>query len=450
MLTYTLFVSAALLILTLIINQFTGVLFENLVKDSIAARSADMVRSIAEQYDPHSGGFDLITLEAMGMHFVHEGYVTSVTDTIGNTIWDARSMDMQHCVSVLNQISLRMEQYRRLNGSLQYKTYPLDHQGKTIGTINIESYGPFFYSEGEERFLSSLNWLLLIAGLVFALLSALISLVLAAAIARPIIKASEAANLITGGNRAIRVSDTYKTRELHALSRSINELAAELAEWERRQKQLTADVAHELRTPLTCLQGTIEAFLDGVWEPTTERLGACYEEIIRLSKLVQDLSLLTTLEWEDISLNKTDFDLANLLNSVAAQFSSAARDKGVALIMNLAPAYIHADYDRVKQVFINLVSNALRYTDTGGITISATPVPAGVEVTVADTGIGIDETELPHIFERFYRSDKSRNRGTGGAGIGLTIATAIVSAHEGRLSVESEVGRGSVFRVLLH
>jgi signal transduction histidine kinase len=448
-LTYALFVSIALLVLTLIINRFAGVLFDDLVKDTITRRSEDMALSVAEQYSPHAGGFDLITLEAMGMHFVHEGYVTSVTDAAGNLVWDARSMDMQHCIAALSEISLRMEQYHRLNGSLQYKTYPLDYQGKMIGALNIESYGPFFYSEGEERFLASLNRLLLIAGLALTGLSVLLSLILAAAIAGPILKANEAANRIAGGDRAVRIPDAYKTRELRALSRSINALAAELAESERRQKQLTADVAHELRTPLTCIQGTIEAFLDGVWEPTTERLQGCYEEIIRLSNLTRDLSLLTTLEWDAISLNKTSFDLAKPLNSVAAQFSSAARDKDVALVMNLSPTHVYADYDRIKQVLINLVSNALRYTDAGSVTISAYPTSAGVELMVADTGIGIDASELPHLFERFYRSDKSRNRGTGGAGIGLTIAAAIVAAHGGSLSVESEAGRGSVFRVAL-
>jgi signal transduction histidine kinase len=447
--TYTLFVSVALLVLTLIINRFTGALFEELVKETITERSADMLRSVAEQYNPLTGGFDLITLEAMGMHFVHEGYVISVTDTTGDTLWDARSMDMQHCVAVLNEIALRMEAYHPLNGSLQDKTYPIDYAGNAIGALTIQSYGPFFYSEGEERFLTSLNRLLLIAGLVFAGLSAIISLILAAAIASPILKASEAANLIAAGNRAVRIPDAYHTRELHALSRSINELAEELTEAERRQKQLTADVAHELRTPLTCIQGTIEALLDGVWEPTTERLEGCYEEIIRLSKLVHDLSLLTNLEWKDITLSKTRFDLAKLLSGVAAPFAYAAREKGIALQLRLSPTYIRADYDRIKQVFINLLSNALRYTDSGSIVISIVAAPVGVTVTIADTGIGIDEAELPRIFERFYRSDKSRSRGTGGAGIGLTIAAAIVAAHSGRLSVESAVGHGSVFHVAL-
>ncbi|MDR2536287.1 MAG: two-component sensor histidine kinase [Treponema sp.] len=448
-LTYALFVSAALMVVTISINQCTGTLFESLVRETIKERGQEIVRSVADIYNPRINGFDVITMEAIGMHFVHEGYIITVESPEGETLWDARSMDMQHCVAVLNDITSRMEERHQIQGSLQYTAYPLLYQNTTIGTLTIESYGPFFYSEGESRFLSGVNRLLFIAGLVFTVLSVFISTFLAAAIAKPILKASEAAHCIAGGNRNIRVFDGYKTKELQELACSINTLAKELAEGERRQKQLTSDIAHELRTPLTCLQGNVEAMIDGIWEPTTERLMSCHEEITRLSRLVQDINLLTNLEWEHLTLHKTSFDLAKLLQLVGEQFQSPAYEKGLAIILRLTPSLIVADYDRLKQVFINLLANGIKYTDAGAVTITILPIPLGWEVGIADTGAGISERDLPHIFERFYRSDKSRNRGTGGAGIGLTIAQAIVTAHGGTISVTSEPGSGSVFRVAL-
>jgi signal transduction histidine kinase len=216
--------------------------------------------------------------------------------------------------------------------------------------------------------------------------------------------------------------------------------------------------------------------IDGVYKPDREHLESCHEEIIRLTNLVKDLHILTSLEWEagepsgeksrglpcgmSKNLHKTGFDLAKLVQAAAEQFAPAVREKGIALRLKLRESPVTADYDRLKQVFINLLSNAVKYTDRGSITITieeAAPAggafPAYWEVAIADTGIGIPETALPHVFERFYRTDKSRNRSTGGAGIGLAIAAAIVHAHGGKINAESgggEIGgTGSVFRVLI-
>jgi signal transduction histidine kinase len=463
-----LFISLALGILTLVINLFTGLIFNTHVKNNISERSEEIVRVIGEQYDPINRIFDTITVEAMGMYFVHEGYIVTVKDEWGDPVWDARSCNMEQCAEVINGITAHMEQNFGLNGGMQNRQYPVTYLEKTVGNVNIETYGPFFYSETEANFLTSINRLLFMAGILLTLLSILISIALSRAIARPILKAGEAARRIAkahfGGMKAersvIRIDDRYKTRELAELSRSINELAAELEEGERRQKQLSADIAHELRTPLTCLQGNIEAMLDGIYKPDREHLESCHEEIIRLSSLVQDLNILTGLEWENLTLNKTEFDLAKLLQVTAEQWRPAAREKGIELSVNLRGSPVIADYDRLKQVFINLLSNAVKYTDSGSITVTIErggdiPAVAGdnqadpcYTVSIADTGIGIPESDLPHIFERFYRSDKSRSRSTGGAGIGLTIAAAIIRAHGGKISAESKSGEpGSVFRV---
>ena len=179
------------------------------------------------------------------------------------------------------------------------------------------------------------------------------------------------------------------------------------------------------------------------------------------------MNTLTGLEWENIALHKTEFDLAKLLELTAEQWSPQAREKGIAINLKLRESpgtsvpLITADYDRLKQVFINLLSNAVKYTDRGGISISLEETAHGVFtpgkgseansrfcIYFSDTGIGIPKEDLPRIFERFYRSDKSRSRSTGGSGIGLAIAAAIVRAHGGTITAESGAA-GSVFRVCL-
>ncbi|GHU59600.1 sensor histidine kinase [Spirochaetia bacterium] len=466
-LTYVLFISLALVVLTIIINIFTGIVFTSLVKTNIADKSAEIVRAIEDQYNPMSRSFDTVTLEAMGMYFVHEGYIVTVEDEAGGLVWDARSCDMQECTMVLNDIADRMEgRFGFSGGALRKDQYPIQYPGRTVGTVSIETYGPFFYSETESAFLTSINRLLVMATIILTFASFVISIVLSRAIARPVNKSAEAARQIAqahsgaahsggaSGKPIIRIDDTYKTRELGELAFSINSLAAELEEAERRQKQLTSDIAHELRTPLTCLQGGIEAMIDGVYKPDREHLESCHEEIIRLAGLVENLKILTGLEWETITLNKTEFDLGSLLRITAEQFKAAAIEKGIEIKLDLMERVenrVHADYDRLKQVFINLLSNAVKYTDRGSVTVRvkrAADPGAEWEVSIADTGIGIPETDLPHVFERFYRSDKSRNRNTGGAGIGLTIAAAIVHAHGGAIRAESDE-TGSVFRVAL-
>jgi signal transduction histidine kinase len=474
-LTYALFISLALGLLTVIINVFTSFVFTALVKENIVEKSLEIVRAISDQYMPLGASFNAASIEAVGMYFVHDGYIVTVEDANGELVWDSRSCDMRECMAVIGDIAERMEGRFGVNGAMQKQRYPVLYSGRTVGNVSIETYGPFFYSEAESNFLTSINSLLIIATLILTLASIVISIILSRAIAMPVNKSAEAARQIarahscgmkaSGGPAAplaIRIDERYSTRELAELSRSINALAAELEEAERRQKQLTSDIAHELRTPLTLLQGGIEAMIDDVYKPDKARLESCHEEIIRLVRLIQDLNTLTNLEWETMTLNKTEFDLAQLLRVTVEQFKAAALEKGIEITLNLTESNENgtfamvADYDRLKQVFINLLSNAVKYTDEGGVSISA--VKAGGadttafwELAVTDTGIGIPESDLPRVFERFYRTDKSRNSSTGGAGIGLTIAAAIVHAHGGTISVESPGpdGRGSVFRVVL-
>jgi signal transduction histidine kinase len=456
-LTYVLFISLALVVLTFMVNQITLSIFTGLIKQNISKKSDDIVWIITQQYNPAGRDFDARTVEAIGMYFIHEGYILTIFDETGSLVWDARSHNMRECAEVLETIVARMEENFRVSGSFQKRQYPLRYANRLIGNISIETYGPFFYSEAEALFLSSVNRLFVMAGLVFVCLSVIISLWLSRTIARPILKAAEAARQIAAlhssgsGSRqdlAIRLQDNYRTKELAGLSRSINELAHELEEGERRQRRLISGVAHELRTPLTYVQGSIEAILDGVWQPDREHLTSCHEEIMRLTRLVEDLGALTNLEWEHITLNKTGFDLAELLRLTAEQFKAAANKKGITITLNLIPSPITADYDRLKQVFINLLSNAIKYTDQGSITIAIAPSSKHWRISITDTGIGIAPEDLPHIFERLYRADKSRNRNTGGAGIGLTIAAAIVSAHGGAIKAESGA-RGTAFHVEL-
>ena len=241
--------------------------------------------------------------------------------------------------------------------------------------------------------------------------------------------------------------------ELGALSQSINQLAEALEKTELRRLGLVADVAHELRTPLTTIEGYMEGLIDNVIRPEPEIFAMIQHEATRLKWMIEEMALLSRAEAGQLRVEPKPIALLEIIKQVAAQFQPQVASQELTLKLDLPSTLppVLADPDRVVQVLINLLANALQYTPAGGeVTVFARPLDFVVQVGVRDTGIGIAAEHLPHIFERFYRVDKSRARQTGGAGIGLTIARHLVYAHGGEIWVESEgSGQGTTFNFTL-
>jgi signal transduction histidine kinase len=240
---------------------------------------------------------------------------------------------------------------------------------------------------------------------------------------------------------------------LGQLAQAFNQMSAAVARANQLRRQMTADIAHDLRTPLSVISGYLEAIRDGELAPTPTRLEAIYAEAQQLNRLVADLRTLSLADAGELSLNRQPVSVPELLARVATAYTHQAGQRQVSLSVQVAgdlPA-INADPDRLVQVLGNLVSNALRYTLVGGqITLGAAQPQAGqVRLWVQDTGRGISAAELPHIFHRFYRTDKARQQTEGESGLGLAIAKAIVEAHGGTIAVESEPGQGTTFMILL-
>ena len=227
-------------------------------------------------------------------------------------------------------------------------------------------------------------------------------------------------------------------------------MAQTLGQKEKLRQRLTADVAHELRTPLTNIASHLEMICEGIWEPTPERLSGCYEEIQRISGLVDDMEKLHRIDSDRLILHKTVFPIRPLLEKAAAMFEREMADKEIAATINCADISISADRDRIAQAVTDLLSNAVKYIENGGkIDITADADDEAFRLTVSDTDIGISPNDLPHVFERFYRADRSRNRSTGGSGVGLAVVKAIIEAHGGAVSARSEYGKGSEFTFTL-
>jgi two-component system, OmpR family, sensor histidine kinase BaeS len=252
------------------------------------------------------------------------------------------------------------------------------------------------------------------------------------------------------GNLKARSSEKTNINEINQLTEAINNLGDSLQQQETLRKRLTADMAHELRTPLATLQSHMEAMLDGIWELDSQRLKVCYDEIMRVNRMVKDLEKLAKYESEKLNLDKTKFDLVDLVQQIVLNFEPEFVNKGVRNIFSGENEMVEADRDKISQVIINLIENSLKFTPAGGwVEISIDGDNESVEVSIKDSGIGIPEEDLPYIFERFYRADRSRHRISGGSGIGLAIVRAIIEAHHGTVEVKSEVGKGTEFVVVL-
>ncbi len=341
---------------------------------------------------------------------------------------------------------------------------PINWQGQTVGYLLMHMPGHGAMMAPQQHFLDQINQILLQAGLIAAGLSALLGLLIARGLTTPLDRLATAARRIAHGDLEQRVAVGGST-ELAALGESFNAMAANLQQAEQARRTMVADIAHELRTPLSVIQGNLQAILDGVYPLERDEIAVIHAETILLSRLVSDLRDLAQIEAGQLSLTLQSVALGPLLEQVQAAFGEQAAAKQITLqtwVPKDLPV-LCADTERVQQILRNLISNALRHTPAGGtIRVQATQMPPdfrpigvihsakpgllpAVVVSVCDSGSGIIESDLPHVFERFWRADPSRSRERGGSGLGLAIAAQLVEAQGGQIGVASTPGQGSHF-----
>jgi len=272
---------------------------------------------------------------------------------------------------------------------------------------------------------------------------------------------AEAAHHIAAGELGTRVEISGKD-EMTQLARAFNDMSQRLQETEQKQRELDimrrdliAWIGHDLRTPLTSIRAILEALADGVVdEPEMEQryLETAQRDIRSLSHLIDDLFEMSQLDAEGLKLDHTRNSISDLISDTIESFSEVAQQEQVDLhgCAESGLELICMDVQRIGRVLNNLVANAIRHTQAGGeVNVCANSHPDGIEVEVSDTGEGIKKEDLPHVFDRFYRGEKSRSRRTGGSGLGLAIAKGIVEAHGGQIGVKSIIGEGTTFHFTL-
>ncbi len=317
---------------------------------------------------------------------------------------------------------------------------------------SLEASNPGMLAVLEANFQAIVHEHLLIASVISILAAIAASLFITRRIVDPIREMMRASRRIAAGDYHVRV-DSPTRDELGALAESLNHMASALDQAEHRRVELIGDVAHELRTPLASLKSSLEGMLDEVIPHEPETFLTLQREVSRMQRLVDDLQQLSRVEAGQIPLETRAIAVEGLIRAVTERLRPQFEDKQVDLTVQVPSDLPRAlaDSNRSTQILVNLLGNALQYTASGGsVTVTATCERHEIVVVIKDTGVGISSDQLPHIFERFYRADKSRARSMGGSGIGLTIAKHLVEAQGGRIWASSPgLGKGSTFTFTL-
>ena len=436
---------SSILLIALFVNLTINNKFNQYMEDIQNKRYERIVSYFQEVYKI-SG----MWTEESGVELVHDAYMNNycltLLDRDKKFIWGMDPNDIKRNIH-LN--TMTTQQF----GNYNSKSFEIMSDGNVVGYVDIGQYSPILLTEEDVNFQTSINESILVSGLITLTLIIGISLYFSKQFSGPIRDVAYMSVNLSKGNFDTKPIVASNIVELEHLRKSVNILAEKLKYQDTLRRTLVADISHEIRSPLNVLQNNLEAMVDGIFPVTTERLNYLNEEVVRFSRLLNTLDILKEFESESIKLNCETIVLNELINEICKDFNIAAENKNIKLNFYMEPNeeyIINADRDKIKQVFINLVSNAIKFTESGGnVSISIFKDYKAIIVEVKDDGIGIKKVDLPFVFERLYRGDKSRHQ-IEGSGIGLTIVKNILQLHYASIDVESEEGKGTTFKVIFN
>lgn len=426
-------VSAALT--AILVNVAFGGLLAGYLDQQQQGRQQEVAALLESAYQ-RSGGWDAAELDALTTALraqIGAGSVT-VRDERGDVVWQLEPgrPGMGGMGAMMGSPSL---------GSVQQ--VPLTANGARVGTALVQLPVPAALAVNTS-FRDSVNRMLLLGGLLGAAVAAALGYILARRVTAPVRELTVAAGALARGDRSLRVKHASRD-EFGEMANAFNSLADAVTEEDRLRRTFAADVAHELRTPLMILSSHLEAIEDGVLQPDLDTIRSLQEETRRLAALVSDLEVLASADAAGFTLQRQVIDLGDLVAGTVAEFRPLLAEGGVEVRTAVEAVDVAGDAVRLKQVVSNLLTNALRFTPRGGsVEVAVARREDGAVLTITDTGAGIPDAELPHVFDRFFRGASSP---PGGSGVGLAVVRELVIAHGGRVSAANASGGGAVFTV---
>lgn len=430
----------AIILTSLFVNLTINNTFNNYVIDNQKKRDIRIVEYFQEVYK-RDGKWS----KDSGSEIMHEAFMSNYCLTLldGNKreVWGMNPNDMKE-KEHLTQLNLKN------SGVYSSKYYEVKSGKNIVGYVVIGQYSSILLSNDDVNFKGSVNISIAVSVIITLLITILLSLYISKQFSIPISDVADISANLSKGNFDSRSVSTSNITEIESLQTSINILGEKLQEQDLLRKRLVSDISHEIRTPLNVLQNNLEAMIDEVFPVTTERLISLDDEVIRFGKLLNNLNTLKKFDSGQIPQRWEYIDINEVIRSVCEDFSTIFNTKNITLnykVKNTEKYIILGDKDKLKQVFINLISNASKFNKNNGyVAVDISKINSLIVIKVKDNGIGIKEEDLPFIFERLYRGDKSRHE-IEGHGIGLTVAKNILLLYSASIEVKSEVGKGSEF-----
>lgn len=432
----------AILLITLFVNITVNNKFNSYMIDIQKKRYDRIVDYFQEVYKSDEKWSDNSGIEIMHEAYMSNYYLT-LLDNSRDIIWGMNPSDVKDDIKLSEMPS-------KDKGVYNSKRFPIKYNDHVVGYIDIGQYSSVLLSEEDINFKTSINKSIIASSILTLAIIVLISLYFSKQLSIPIKEIAKMSMRLSTGNFKIKSNIKSNIEELENLRISINILSDTLNYQDTLRKRLISDISHEIRTPLNVLQNTLEAMIDGVFPVTTNRLNYLNEEVIRFGKLLNNLNTLKEFESESMQLNFEIIDLDELIIDIYKDFYMNFKSRYIKLNYKFQPNqdyYIKGDRDKLKQVFINVLSNTLKFVEENGeVTISLSISNKNIIVKIHDNGIGINEEDLPFIFERLYRGDKSRHQ-VEGSGIGLTVVKNILDLHFATIEVKSILGEYTIFTI---
>lgn len=434
-----LFVGGFIILFT---GLFINITVKNRLSDYVEGNLHEITYSIEEIYSNVYNQPDW--REKIDNKVQAEPFIEQCTLSILNT--DKKLLWRHISTEVPNQ-----KQYKRYS-YLSYESPLYSKDKKLIGYLNIEYMPSMFLSKADMAFQDQLNASIFWNSLIFVIWFVFAGIYVTKLFTTPISSIAKTSLELAQGNLSVRYLKRSRIREIEELRRSMNYLAERLEQQDTIRKRLISDISHEIRTPLHILQNNLEAMIDGIYPIDEEQMKVLYEEVVRFGKLLNNLNMLRTLEDKDQPQNAEEISLNATIKNVYNSFKITAQEKNITYSINLSmtrDVTIYSDVNAIKQIWINLLSNAFKFTpENGEIEVYTYIKNRYATVVIKDNGIGISEKDLPFVFDRMYREDKSREKYEG-SGLGLTIVQNLVKKNEGKVTIESTEGEGTWVRVAL-
>ncbi|MFF4567293.1 sensor histidine kinase [Streptomyces sp. NPDC001435] len=417
-----------------LVNTAFGNRFDNYLADQRRVRQQQLVALFADAYQ-RDDGWKTTSLDQLASTVTMTGSEAEVHDAQGRKVWALADADA-------DAATLKMHSDMMGTGDLgPPHSLPITVNGQQVGTLDVRVPQGSIPAVDKD-FQTSVNQLLVGGALAAALAALVVGVYTARRATAPIAELTRAAEDLAAGRRDRRTT-TIPNNEIGQLATAFNTMADRVEKEDELRRAFAADVAHELRTPLAIQRSELEAIQDGVRAPTDKAIASLHDENVRLTRLVADLEALASAEAAAFTLERRPLSLADLVSDTVSGLADSFTDASITVHTDLDEVRVDGDPVRLRQIVTNQLTNAVKFVPAGGtVTVRLREEDGWADLRVTDTGPGIPADELPHVFDRFFRSRSAR---ADGSGIGLAVAAELTAAHGGTLTAESAVGQGTTF-----